>query len=156
MMAPACVGGMVWGSEAEGGADCVGHVEFFPGEEFYFAGNGLLAESFECLGDGAGCASHVAVGGCLAVDGGAEFQALLDGVGSHVEELLYAARDLAVGHIDLGCAVGVDIEAYRLGDADGVGYLDEGTRCDAGGNEVLGDVAGSVGSRAVDLAGVFA
>lgn len=156
MMAPACVVRRGGRSETEGVADGVGHVEFFPGEEFYFAGNGLLAEGFECLGDGAGCAAHVTVGGCLAVDGGAEFQALLDGVWAHVEELLYAARDLAVGHIDLGGAVGVDIEAYRLGDADGVGYLDEGTRCDAGGNEVLGYVAGGVGCGAVDLAGVFA
>ena len=75
---------------------------------------------------GAWGASDVAVGGCLQVDGVAQLQAVFDGVGAHVEYLGYDSGDFAVGHVDFGCAAGVDVEAYGLGHADGVGYLHEG------------------------------
>ena len=51
---------------------------------------------------------------------------------------------------------GVDVDADRLGDADGVGELDLAALGQAGGDDVLGDVAGHVGGRAVDLGGVLA
>ena len=40
---------------------------------------------------------------------------------------------------------------HRLGDADGVGELHLDALGEAGGDEVLGDVAGHVAGRAVDL-----
>ena len=62
--------------------------------------------------------------------------------------------DLRVG--DLAGALGVDVDADRLGDADGVGELDLAALGQARGDDVLGDVAGHVGGRAVDLRGVLA
>ncbi len=56
----------------------------------------------------------------------------------------------------LAGAVGIDVDADRLGDADGVGELDLAPLGQAGGDDVLGDVAGHVGGRAVDLGGVLA
>ena len=50
----------------------------------------------------------------------------------------------------------VDIDRQRLGNADGVGKLDRATVGQLGGNDVLGQVARGVGSRAVDLGGVLA
>ena len=57
---------------------------------------------------------------------------------------------------DLAGALGVDVDADRLGDADGVGELDLAALGQAGGDDVLGDVPGHVGGRAVDLGGVLA
>ena len=57
---------------------------------------------------------------------------------------------------DLAGPLGVDVDADRLGDADGVGELDLAALGQARGDDVLGDVAGHVGGRAVDLRGVLA
>ena len=57
---------------------------------------------------------------------------------------------------DLAGAEGVDVDADRLGDADGVGELDLALLGQARGDDVLGDVPGHVGGRAVDLRGVLA
>ena len=61
--------------------------------------------------------------------------------------------DLVLG--DLGRAERIDHERDGLGDADGVGQLDFDLVGQAGGDEVLGDVAGHVGAGAVDLGGVL-
>ncbi len=50
----------------------------------------------------------------------------------------------------------VDIDRKRLGDADGVTELDGGAIGEAGGDDVLGEVARRVGGRAVDLGGILA
>ncbi len=48
------------------------------------------------------------------------------------------------------------IDRDRLGHADGVGELDFSARGQAGSNHVLGDVAGHVAGRAIDLRRIFA
>src|SRR3546814_19763981 len=53
-------------------------------------------------------------------------------------------------------AVGVDIEGERLGNADGVGELDGAALRETGGDDVLREVAGDIGGRAVDLGRVLA
>ena len=53
---------------------------------------------------GAGLAAHVAVGGRLAEDGVAQAEALHNGVGAQVEQLVYLVGNFAVGE---GLAVGV-------------------------------------------------
>ena len=57
---------------------------------------------------------------------------------------------------ELARAEGVDVDAHRLGDADGVGELDLAALGQAGGDDVLGDVAGHVGGGAVDLRRILA
>ena len=96
------------------------------------------------------------VGGGGFVDRVLELEAVDDVVRAHREDLADAFRDLAVGHVDLGGAVGVDVESDGFGFADGVGHLDEHLVAETGGHQVLGDVAGGVGSRAIDFRGVFA
>jgi hypothetical protein len=48
------------------------------------------------------------------------------------------------------------VDRHRLGHADGVGELDLAAIGEAGGDDVLGDVAGHVGGGAVDLGRVLA
>ena len=91
--------------------------------------------------------------GGFLIDGVAQFQALFDGVGTHVKQLGHVLRYLGVGHVDIGGSAGVDIEAYGLCHTDGIGNLDESFASHAGGNEILGDVTGRIGCRAVDLGG---
>ena len=142
--------------QGEGGAEGGDVVEGFPGEEVDVAGEGVAVGVAEGLGYRARGAAYVAVCGGLEVDGIAELQAAFDGGGAHIENLADFGRDFGVGEGYAGGAVGVDVEAYRAGYADGVGYLYEGFAAYAGGYKVLGDVAGGVGCRAVYFGGVFA
>ena len=142
-------------SEGEGGADVVDAVKFFPLEEVDFHRR-VCAVDVEGLGDGAGCATDVAVCGGFFIDRSAELEAVFDGARAHVEQFGDLARDFAVGHVDLGGAEGVDRQADGLSNADGVGHLDECAVGNAGGNEILGDVTGGVCGRAVDFRGVLA
>ena len=96
----------------------------------------------------------MAAAGGLAVDRPAQVEVLDDARRGQREVLADQLGDLRVG--DLAGAVGVDVDADRLGDADGVGELHLAALGQAGGDDVLGDVAGHVGGRAVDLRGVLA
>ena len=64
-------------------------VELLPGEELYFEGEVATAVGAEVLGYLAWLTAEVPIAGCLAVDRCAELEALLDGVGTEVEELAY-------------------------------------------------------------------
>ena len=97
--------------------------------------------------------AEVAAAGGLAVDRPAQVEVLDDPRGVQRERLADQAGDLGVG--DLAGAEGVDVDADRLGDADGVGELDLALLGQARGDDVLGHVAGHVGGRAVDLRGVL-
>ena len=99
-------------------------------------------------------AAEVAAAGGLAVDRPAQVEVLDDPRGGQREVPADQLGDLVVG--DLAGALGVDVDAHGLGDADGVGELHLAAVGQAGGDDVLGDVAGHVGGRAVDLRGVLA
>ena len=99
-------------------------------------------------------AAEVAVRCGLAVDGAAQIEALDDALGGQREVLANQLGQL--GFADLAGAEGFDAHADRLGDADGVGKLDFGAIGEAGGDDVLGDIAGNVGSGAIDLGRIFA
>ena len=58
--------------------------------------------------------------------------------------------------IDLAGAVQVDIDRQRLGDADGIGKLDGAAIGELRRHHILGEVAGRIGCRTVDLGGVLA
>jgi hypothetical protein len=97
---------------------------------------------------------EVAVLGGLAVDGVDEVELLDDDTGAHVEVGLDDLDELAGALV--GGAVGLDEDGERLGDTNGVGELDKGTASELGVDERLGNPAGEVGSRTVDLAVVLA
>jgi len=96
----------------------------------------------------------VAVLGGLAVDGVDEVELLDNDTGAHVEVGLDDLDELLGAPV--GGAVGLDEDGERLSDTNGVGELDKGTASELCVNERLGDPAGKVGSRAVDLAVVLA
>ena len=96
----------------------------------------------------------MAVGGGLAEDRPVQVEVPAECTGSQVELVLDQPRDLGVG--ELARAEGLDHQRDRLGYADRVGDLNLAALREAGGDDVLGDVAGRVGGRAVDLRRVLA
>src|SRR5438046_1181167 len=98
-------------------------------------------------------APEVAVGGRALVDGLAEVEVADDRRRSQVEHVLHGLADLERIH-GLG-AEGLDHHRHGPGHTDGVGHLDLAAAGGAGGDDVLGDPAGGVGGRAVDLARVL-
>ena len=97
---------------------------------------------------------EVAVLGGLAVDGVDEVELLDNDTGAHVEVGLDDLDEL--GGALVGGAVGLDEDGERLSDTNGVGELDKGATGELGVDERLGNPAGKVSSRAVDLAVVLA
>ena len=81
-----------------------------------------------------------------------------------VERLAHHARTEIERGLDLGedfgirnltGAVGVDVHGQRLGDADGVGDLEQASARETRGDDGLGRLAGDVRARAVDLGRVL-
>ena len=99
-------------------------------------------------------AAEVAVGGGLLVDRAQQVEHLDDALRAQVEMRVDQRGDLLVG--DHAGAFGVDRHVHRLGHADRVGDLDLALVGEAGGDDVLRDVARRVGGRAVDLGRVLA
>ena len=58
--------------------------------------------------------------------------------------------------VDAARAVGIDVHAHRLRNADGVGQLHFAAIGQAGGDDVLGHVPGHVGGAAIDLGRILA
>ncbi len=80
---------------------------------------------------------------------------MLDDLGrAHVEALVDDGGELLL--VQHAGAVGVHQNGDGVGHADGVGQLDLALAAQAGGHQVLGDVAGHVGGGAVHLGGVLA
>ncbi|OMP13799.1 hypothetical protein COLO4_00928, partial [Corchorus olitorius] len=99
-------------------------------------------------------AAEVAVGGGLGVDRAQQVQHLHDAFRAQVEVLLHQLGDFLVrNHAG---AFGVDRDVDRPGDADRVRHLHLALARQAGRHHVLGDVAGGVGGRTVDLGRVLA
>src|SRR5437870_3061388 len=71
-----------------------------------------------------------------------------------VEMFTHQGREFLVTHSP--GALAVDHDAHRLGYPDGIGDLHLAAVTQATGHEVLGNVTGSVGRRAIDLAGILA
>lgn len=94
------------GLQTEFFADGVDHVELLPAKELDGLHLGFATTIDGYLGL-VGVAAHVAIGCRRAEDGVLEAEALHDGIGAQVEQALYAGCYLAVGEVDLGCAIGV-------------------------------------------------
>ena len=92
----------------------------------------------------------------LLIDRILELVTFDDAVWGKVESLLDDAGDVTVGHGDFGRAIGVDVDAHRLGTTDGIAELHQHLVADACRHHVLGDVACRVCSGTVHLGGILA
>ena len=96
----------------------------------------------------------MAVGSSAGVDGAVELQVFADAAGAEVHGLGDGAGKLRF--IDCASAVGVDVERKRFGNANRVGHLDRAFFGIPSRNDIFGEVAGGVGSGAVNLRRIFA
>src|SRR5690348_8176454 len=126
-------------------AQRVGAVGLFPRER----GRGPRLAGAILVADLVRLAAEVAVSGGELVHRMDEVQHLQDAVGAQVEVLANEFLDLVIA--DLAGAEGGDRDRGRMRHADRVGHLHLAALGDAGGGDVLGDVARGVGGRAVDL-----
>src|SRR5258706_4352238 len=99
-------------------------------------------------------AAEVAIRRGAGVDRPVEVQVPPDPTGREAHDLAQASLQLVLA--DFGRAVGVDVDRQRLGDADAVRELDRAAVGKTGGYDVLGEIAGRIGSRAVDFGRVLA
>ena len=90
----------------------------------------------------------------LEIDGLVELELADDDTGPHVEVLADDLDKLLRGLVR--SAVGVDVDREGLSDTNGVRELHERTARELGVDERLGDPAGEVGGRPVDLGEVLA
>ena len=100
-------------------------------------------------------AAEVAVGGGAGVDRTVEAEVFADRPRRRPADQ-FGQQLLQLLGIDVAAAVQVDVEAERLGDADRVADLDRALGRQACGDDVLCQIAGGVGGRAVDLGGILA
>ena len=98
--------------------------------------------------------TEVAVLGSLEVDGLVQVEGTDNDTRAQVE-VVVDNLDKLLGGLVRG-AVGVNVDGEGLGNTNGVRELDKAAAGEASGNEGLGDPAGKVGSRAVDLGEVLA
>ena len=126
--------------------DSINVVKLLPSEELYLDGLLMTEAVGEGLSDYLAWTTEVTVCSGLGVDRVAELEALLDGAWSHIEHLADLSRNLSIGEVDLGCAIGIDEEAHWLCYTDGVSYLYECLVCNTCCDEVISDVTSSVGS----------
>ena len=146
----------IGGLETEALAERVYVVQLLPGEELDFVGYIATAIRREVLRDLAGLTAEVPVAGRLTIDRSTELETLLDSIGAEIKYLVYKLSDLGIAEGDAACPIGVDEDADRLSDPDSVSELYEYFVSDASCDEVLRDVASSIGCRAVYLRGVLA
>src|SRR5205807_3011221 len=97
---------------------------------------------------------EMTIDGRLLEDGPAQVELANDSQRAQVEVLVDQLFDHA--HRNLLRPEAVDQHRYRLADADGVSDLDLALAGQPGGHDVLGHVAGRVGSGSVDLRWVLA
>ena len=96
----------------------------------------------------------MAVGGGAGIDRLVEAEVRADAARAQVHH--FAETLFEPGEVAFFRAVAVGIDRQRLGDADGVGELDDAAICQARGDNVLREIAGGIGGRAIDLGRVLA
>src|SRR5690606_36456327 len=116
----------------------------------------LLAvlDLFPLIGHVERIASEVTIGCSRAIHGVQQVQHFGDGIGAQVEVFADQADQAAV--VDLAGAEGVHGNGGGLCHTNGVGHLDLTAIRQSGCYHVFGDIAASVGGRAVYFGGVFA
>ena len=97
--------------------------------------------------------AEVAVVGCFRVNGATEAKVANDFGGTKIKGLVYGFLDSF--EANFFSIEGIEANGDGMGMANGVGELDFHTIGEAGGDNVLGDIATHVGCAAVDFGGVF-
>ncbi len=97
--------------------------------------------------------TEVTIRSSLLVDRASELEIADDATGAEIEVLEDDLEELRVGLST--SAIRVNEDGQRLGDTDGIGDLNDASLGQLGGDERLGDPAGSISGRAVDLGGVL-
>lgn len=90
----------------------------------------------------------------LEIDRSLELQVAHDDARAQVEVVLHDLQDLLIGL--RSSSIGVDEQGHWVGNTDGVGDLHEAAVGQTGSHDGLGDPAGSVGGRTIDLGWVLA
>src|SRR5689334_5364839 len=91
----------------------------------------------------------------FAIDRVTQFQACFDEVRTHVEYFRYLLSDLAITQLNLGSTISIYINTHWLGYTDSVRNLYQYFFADTGRYQVLGNMAGSISSRTVNLGRIF-
>jgi hypothetical protein len=97
--------------------------------------------------------AEVAVVGCFRVNRAAEAEVANDLGGTEIKGLVHGFLDSFEANF-FGIE-GIEADGDGMGMANGVGELDFHTIGEAGGDDVLGDIATHVGCASVDFGGVF-
>jgi len=100
-------------------------------------------------------AAEVRVASSVGVLGLEEIKLANDASRAEIEVLVDNVKKLAISLAD-GSAVGVDVDRHGLSNTDSVRDLNEDTLAELGSDEGLGDPAGGVSSRTVNLGRVLA
>src|SRR3954464_3398338 len=130
-------GGRASGRSADGASDVLHQVGLFPGEA------AVLVRG----------AAEMAVGRRAPVDRTVKLERAADVRGGEPED--FGQRPFEFLLVDFAGAMGIDQERHRVGDTDRIGDLDGAALRDAGGDHVLGKIAGGIGRRAIDLGGIL-
>jgi hypothetical protein len=96
----------------------------------------------------------MAVGRRALIDRTVELQMRADAARGQVHDLADGLLDHLLG--DFAGAMGVGVDRQRLGHADRIAQLDRAALGEAGGHDVLGEIARRIGGRAVHLGRVLA
>ena len=90
----------------------------------------------------------------FAIDRTAQIKLVDDGTRTQVEHLVYRCLDVRCRND--ARAKRIDHYGNRTRNTNGIGNLNLATRCQTGGNHILGNPTSSIGSRAVNLCAVLA
>ena len=94
-------------------------------------------------------APHVAIGCSFGVNRRTQFQPFFDRVWAQVENFVHFQCNLAITQLHLGRAISIDVNVGWFGYSNGVRNLYQNLFTDTRSNQVFGNVAGSIGRRAV-------
>ena len=101
-------------------------------------------------------AAEVYESSSLLIDGSLQVKLLNDVARSEIEVCSHNPDNVGFGAATLDCAVCLNVEGERVGQANCVGDLKEGSIAEASSNQRLGHVAGVVCRRSINLSWVLA
>src|SRR4051812_42910760 len=126
-------------------------IQLLPGKQFHFLFNGFAIRSREGFFHYFWLTAHVTVSGCFAVNRITQFQALLNKVRTHVEDLRYAFCNFTISQFHFGSAICIDVKTHWLGNTNSIRNLHQHLIAQTGSNQVLSNVAGCIRSRTVNF-----
>src|SRR6478735_5506031 len=98
-------------------------IKLFPCEQLHFLLHSFAIRSSESFFNYFWLAAHVTVSSSFTVNRVTQFQALLNKVRTHIEDLANAFCDLTIGKLHFGSAIGIDVQSHWLGNTNSVRNL---------------------------------